>query len=104
MKGTETRTLKVRVSVRSKIRSVHHSGFFSSSGVGCFDVGKSRPCIFLSCEEIDHVVVVLQPERIDLGIDMIKKYGWELRVRIVAGGERRQDSVCNGLKTKRDNP
>ena len=57
---------------------------------------------FLSCEEIDCLVVVLQPERIDLGIDMVKKYGWELRVTIVAGGERRQDSVCNGLKALGD--
>ena len=57
---------------------------------------------FLSCEEIDRLVVVLQPERIDLGIDMVKKYGWELRVRIIAGGERRQDSVCNGLKALGD--
>ena len=57
---------------------------------------------FLSCEEIDRLVVVLHPERIDLGIDMVKKYGWELRVRIVAGAERRQDSVCNGLNALDD--
>lgn len=46
---------------------------------------------------IDSIVLVLHADALELGEAMKRKFGWRKITAIVAGGERRQDSVKNGL-------
>jgi 2-C-methyl-D-erythritol 4-phosphate cytidylyltransferase/2-C-methyl-D-erythritol 2,4-cyclodiphosphate synthase len=48
---------------------------------------------FLACERVADLVVVVPPEWIDAPPDCLRR----ARIRLVAGGERRQDSVANGF-------
>lgn len=48
---------------------------------------------FLGCPRVTEVVVVVPPESIDAPPDYLRRQ----RVRLVAGGDRRQDSVANGF-------
>jgi 2-C-methyl-D-erythritol 4-phosphate cytidylyltransferase len=52
---------------------------------------------FLSAPEVDEIVVVLHPERLDAGPALAGTRGWPARVRFCPGGLRRQDSVRRGL-------
>lgn len=52
----------------------------------------------LACDEVSSAVLVLHPDKLDLGHQLLKDYSWGKSVKIVPGGERRQDSVCHGLR------
>lgn len=46
---------------------------------------------------INEIVLVLHKDKVDVGRDLMKKNRWSKITAICAGGERRQDSVKNGL-------
>lgn len=46
---------------------------------------------------IDSIVLVLHADAVKRGEEMKRKLGWRKVTAIIAGGERRQDSVKNGL-------
>jgi 2-C-methyl-D-erythritol 4-phosphate cytidylyltransferase / 2-C-methyl-D-erythritol 2,4-cyclodiphosphate synthase len=48
---------------------------------------------FLACARVNEVIVVVPPEWVDAPPEYLRRQG----VRLVAGGDRRQDSVANGL-------
>lgn len=48
-------------------------------------------------EMINEIILVLHKDRIDAGRDLMKKNRWHKITAICAGGNRRQDSVKNGL-------
>ena len=52
----------------------------------------------LGCEEVSNAILVLHPDKLDLGHQLLKDYSWGKFVKIVPGGERRQDSVSHGLR------
>ena len=54
--------------------------------------------VFNECEWVNSVVVVVQSERIAEFRDSIANGGFSKRISVVAGGDRRQDSVCNGIE------
>jgi 2-C-methyl-D-erythritol 4-phosphate cytidylyltransferase len=49
------------------------------------------------CPRVDAVVFVVSPEAMDQGRRLVDQYNWEKVVAVCPGGERRQDSVRNGL-------
>ncbi|MDO8578901.1 MAG: 2-C-methyl-D-erythritol 4-phosphate cytidylyltransferase [Dehalococcoidales bacterium] len=53
--------------------------------------------IFQECSVIDQIVVVLSPANIERGRRLAGRYKWSKVTEICSGGERRQDSVKNGL-------
>ena len=57
--------------------------------------------VFEACEMVKTVVVVTHPSRTDEFHDSIAISGFAKPFRIVAGGERRQDSVRNGIEELR---
>ncbi len=52
---------------------------------------------FLHCPFIQETILVLNRSVIEQGAKLIKDQGWQ-GIQVVAGGERRQDSVYEGLK------
>ena len=55
--------------------------------------------VFDTCDRIDEVFVVIPAEDFDFcGKNVIAPLGLQKRIRLVSGGDRRQDSVYNGLK------
>jgi 2-C-methyl-D-erythritol 4-phosphate cytidylyltransferase len=55
--------------------------------------------VFDSCDRIDEVLVVIAAEDFDFcRQNVISPLHLQKRIRLVAGGDRRQDSVYNGLK------
>lgn len=53
--------------------------------------------IFQACDLIDEIVVVLSSANIERGRELAERYSWSKVIEICTGGERRQDSVKNGL-------
>ena len=53
---------------------------------------------FDACRGVDRVVLVLSPENIERGRELVAEAGFSKVVAVCQGGERRQDSVCNGLE------
>lgn len=53
---------------------------------------------FEQCEAIDQVVLVLQPNLTSEVLALLSKYTLKKIVRVVAGGDERQDSVYRGLQ------
>ena len=53
--------------------------------------------VFDECELVTSVVVVVQSERTDEFKDSIANGGFSKRIAVVSGGNRRQDSVRNGI-------
>jgi 2-C-methyl-D-erythritol 4-phosphate cytidylyltransferase len=51
---------------------------------------------FLKCKEINSIVVVLNEKNLDKGKKLLS--GYKIPINICLGGQRRQDSVYNGLK------
>ena len=47
---------------------------------------------------IHSIVLVLTKDKVDIGLDLVKKYNWTKVSAVCAGGTRRQDSVSEGLK------
>ncbi|MFL5734926.1 MAG: 2-C-methyl-D-erythritol 4-phosphate cytidylyltransferase [Chloroflexia bacterium] len=52
---------------------------------------------FQACEDVGAVVLVLNPDNMGAAAEMSGEYGWNKVRAMVAGGERRQDSVRAGL-------
>jgi 2-C-methyl-D-erythritol 4-phosphate cytidylyltransferase len=52
---------------------------------------------FQSCEAVDKIVVVLNPHNLERGKRLLSEAGFTRVVSVIPGGERRQDSVLNGL-------
>jgi 2-C-methyl-D-erythritol 4-phosphate cytidylyltransferase len=50
------------------------------------------------CRGVDRVVLVLSPENMERGRKLVAEAGFSKVVTVCQGGERRQDSVCNGLE------
>ncbi len=60
---------------------------------------------FVKLNEISHIVIVVKKEDIENArkvIDLVKKF--EKKIEVVEGGERRRDSVLNGLKALKKYP
>lgn len=64
---------------------------------------KDKPLLFYSIKtfetysELDAIVLVTNPENIDLAKEICEEYSFKKVKSIVAGGKTRQDSVYNGL-------
>jgi 2-C-methyl-D-erythritol 4-phosphate cytidylyltransferase len=50
-----------------------------------------------SCELVNQIVIVLNESKLDLGRRLVTERGWSKVVEVCPGGERRQDSVRQGL-------
>ena len=57
---------------------------------------------FENCSSIDEVVVVLSEDNIDRGAGLVKQHQWSKVSAVCLGGERRQDSVREGLRSLSD--
>lgn len=57
---------------------------------------------FQACPEIDQIVLVVRREQMAAAKGMAQMFGISKLRQIVAGGARRQDSVCNGLEALSD--
>jgi len=53
---------------------------------------------FDGCRGVDRVVLVLSPENMERGKELVAEAGFSKVAAVCQGGERRQDSVCNGLE------
>ena len=49
------------------------------------------------CPQVDQIVVVLGPDRLDEGRALVRGHGWHKVTAVCPGGARRQDSVKAGL-------
>jgi 2-C-methyl-D-erythritol 4-phosphate cytidylyltransferase len=52
---------------------------------------------FEACEDVGAIVLVLNPDNMEGGLELQREFGWGKISAIVPGGERRQDSVGAGL-------
>jgi len=52
---------------------------------------------FDACRSVDRVVLVLSPENMERGRELVAEAGFSKVAAVCQGGERRQDSVRNGL-------
>src|SRR5437868_2223212 len=52
---------------------------------------------FEACDDVGAIVLVLNPDNMTAGSAMSQEYKWRKVRAVVAGGERRQDSVSAGL-------
>lgn len=50
-----------------------------------------------SCELVNQIVIVLNESKLDLGLRLVAERGWTKVVEVCIGGDRRQDSVRQGL-------
>lgn len=53
---------------------------------------------FESCDDVGAIVLVLNPDNMEGGLELQREFGWGKISAIVPGGERRQDSVGAGLR------
>ena len=58
---------------------------------------------FESCDAIDQIILVLQPDLTAEVLGLISKFGLKKISRVVAGGAERQDSVYRGLQVLDEN-
>lgn len=49
------------------------------------------------CELVDQIVIVLNKNKLNLGRRLVAEMGWSKVVEVCLGGDRRQDSVRQGL-------
>jgi 2-C-methyl-D-erythritol 4-phosphate cytidylyltransferase len=52
---------------------------------------------FEACDDVGAIVLVLNPDNMEGGLELQREFGWGKISAIVPGGERRQDSVGAGL-------
>jgi len=52
---------------------------------------------FQKCDSVDQIVIVLNKQRLDEGLKLVRKYDWFKVSDVCGGGERRQDSVQEGI-------
>ncbi len=60
--------------------------------------------LFQTSEFVDDIVLVMSRPNIEVGRQLAKNEGWTKITGVVAGGERRQDSVSSGIKAVKDCP
>lgn len=53
--------------------------------------------VFQKCDSVDRIVVVLSPSNLERGRRLVAKNKWSKVTDVCPGGQRRQDSVKNGL-------
>ena len=53
--------------------------------------------IFQSCNAIDQIVIVLRETKVERGLKLAAEFGWSKVTDVCTGGDRRQDSVAQGL-------
>lgn len=53
---------------------------------------------FEACDDVGAIVLVLNPDNMEGGLELQREFGWGKIASIVPGGERRQDSVGAGLR------
>jgi len=53
---------------------------------------------FQGCDRVNQIVIVLGVRNLERGQRLLREYNWTKVTAICAGGERRQDSVAEGLK------
>ena len=53
--------------------------------------------VFQACDRIDDIVIVLNQQNLEEGKRLVAEEGWSKVKGVCEGGERRQDSVLNGL-------
>ncbi len=53
--------------------------------------------VFQKCDAVDQIVVALSQPNLERGRQLVGKYAWSKVSDVCLGGERRQDSVKNGL-------
>ena len=58
--------------------------------------------VFEKCPAIDQIVIVLGKHNIETGRKLAAEYGWKKVTDICIGGEKRTESVSNGLKLLKD--
>jgi len=54
--------------------------------------------VFQGCDAVDQVVVVLGEAGVQQGVKLVEEGGFSKVAAVCAGGQRRQDSVAEGLK------
>lgn len=54
--------------------------------------------VFQECKKVDQVVVVLGEASVERGVRLVEEGGFSKVIGVCAGGQRRQDSVAEGLK------
>ena len=54
--------------------------------------------VFQVCDRVDQVVVVLSSASVERGLRLVEEGGFSKVTAVCAGGQRRQDSVAEGLK------
>jgi 2-C-methyl-D-erythritol 4-phosphate cytidylyltransferase len=54
--------------------------------------------VFQNCQSIQQIVLVVSEQRLEEARNLAQKEGWTKLKQICVGGERRQDSVAQGLK------
>jgi 2-C-methyl-D-erythritol 4-phosphate cytidylyltransferase len=57
---------------------------------------------FENCPDVGAIVLVLNPDNMAGAVEMGNAYGWKKVQSMIAGGERRQDSVRAGLNSVND--
>jgi 2-C-methyl-D-erythritol 4-phosphate cytidylyltransferase len=57
---------------------------------------------FEQCPEVGAIVLVLNPDNMAAAVEMGNAFGWKKVQSMIAGGERRQDSVRVGLNAVND--
>ncbi|MFC2004336.1 2-C-methyl-D-erythritol 4-phosphate cytidylyltransferase [Chloroflexota bacterium] len=58
--------------------------------------------VFQGCDSIDQIIVVLSEQNLELGRQLVVERNWSKVTDVCPGGERRQDSVGNGLSQLND--
>ena len=58
--------------------------------------------VFQSCASVQQIVVVLGQQNMESGKKLLAEQGWSKAIDLCPGGERRQDSVSNGLSRLSD--
>lgn len=53
--------------------------------------------VFQMCDRIDDIVLVLNRQNLEVGKKLVAEEGWSKVKDVCEGGQRRQDSVLNGL-------
>ena len=53
--------------------------------------------VFQNCQSVHQIALVVSEQRLEAARDLAKQAGWTKIKQICAGGERRQDSVAQGL-------
>ncbi len=52
---------------------------------------------FENCTDIDTIILVVRKDRLSAARGLVQLYGCSKVTKVLPGGSRRQDSVCNGL-------